>query len=52
MYADLDTNVISMIDERIFGTKNMHFKDVKIDWEEVYSYWYKFASYCKRHHYG
>jgi len=34
-YDKMETLVGKQIDERIAGTNNFHFKDVKLDWNEV-----------------
>ena len=43
IYDDIQTFVIKEFDERLLGTRNFHFKDKKIDWDEVYKTWCKFA---------
>ena len=48
MYDHVTTFVINHIDERLPGTLNFHFKNVKVDWDEVYKYWEMYIKQMKK----
>lgn len=38
-YSRLESNIASMFDERVMGTNNMHFQDLRVDFDQVLMFW-------------